>query len=464
MRRPRADRTRRRALRGDQGVTALEYIIVLGMVALLMLALTSSGSVGRARPTIATAVCRLFSGGDAAACGAQPPTGAPTDPCVRSSTGANLALGVNVFFVDLGTGEGFVLEEMSDGKYKVTWAETTEAGATAALVQGEGTIRVGDRRFGLEGDISASGALLTELGDSRTFDSEDAAIDYIVDRGVDETFEVLPHGPRQVAQAGRGLFDWITGNERDDGEDTEESAEIGVRGSTEFTGTAGPLSGELAAAAEGAVKVTQKENGERSVALVLSSEASAGLGIPVLAEAGAEGGGEYTVEFTISPEGAVTSLKVSVVTEGSAEVSVLQGSESPEDVLREVGASITGNEQQRTVVDYTLKLDTPELQASALTFLQDAPRAGGEALLGDSSRLQQAATDLWRDGLGPATTISVREYSDAELGGGVAAKLRVLDVGGGGTADLSITTTRLQDAVYWDTTNGGFVPDTACTG
>lgn len=462
MTRHRADATGRHELRGDRGTTALEYILVLGLVAALVVALTSAGIVGRARPAIAWAVCQLFSFGGT--CAASTTTGAPTDPCVRSSTGATLEFGVNVVFVDLGAGEGFVLEEQSDGRHKVTWAETTEAGATAALVQGEGTVRVGPHRFGLEGDISASGARLWEVGDSRTFASEDDAVDYILDRAVDEGIEALPDGLREGAQAGRAVVDWATGNDRDEGEDNERNVQDGIRIGAQASATAGPLSGELAVAAEGALQVTQKENGERSIALSLSREGSASLGVPVLAEAGASASGQYTVEFTVSPEGALTSLKVSVETAGSVEVSGLDRRQTPEQVLREVGASLGGTEEDRSVIDYTLQLDSPELRDAALTFLQDAPRTGADLLRGDTSRLEQASRDLWSDGLGPATTISAREYRDEELGAGLAAKLRVLSVGAGGTADLSVRTSRLQDAVYWDTTNGGFVPDTACLG
>lgn len=454
----------RHAPRGDEGATALEYILVLGLVGLLVLALTSAGIAGRAGPTIATAVCRLFSLDNVGACGAPAATGAPTAPCVRSSTGATVALEVNVMFVDLGTGEGFVLEELSDGRRRVNWVQQSELGVTAALVQGEGTVRVGGREFGLGADVSASGASTWEEGDSRTFASEEAAVDYIVDRGIDEGIEALPHGPRQIAQAGRPVVDWVIGNDRDDGENLTEAAQTGVRVEAELSGTAGPLSGELAGAAQGAVRVTRTEQGERRVVLILSTERSAGLGIPVLAEAGASASGEYRVEFTVDANGEFTRLKVSVITQGAVEVSALRGRESPEQVLREVGASITGSEQDRTLTEYTLQLDTPELRGAAQTFLRDVPRAGGALLQGDSAQLEQAARELWSDGLGPATTITVREYRDEELGAGLAAKLRVLGVGGGGAADVSILSSRLQDAVYWDTTNGGFVPDTACTG
>lgn len=443
---------------------------MLGLCGLLMLSLTGSTAVSRSGAAITQAVCRLFTAADsggAGACGTgmaqPPPTGAPKDPCVRSSTGGAVEAELNVFFVDLGGGEGFTIEELSNGKYRVVWNEDGYAGVTATLGQAEARARLGSRSVGVGGRVAGDLGLGTSDIDARIFDDEDAAVDYVVERALDEGTEALPHGPREVVQAGRGIVDWITGNERDDGELQRTTGETSIVIGGEASATLGPLGLGLEGEAAGRVRVTENADGSRSVGLVLSSEGAAGLGVPLVAELGASGGNEFEVRLTVDKDGNLTKLRVGVMAEGAIGATATRGRENIRKGLEEASRSLTASEGDRTVFFYEVQLNNPQLQQAAANFVRNAPRAGVEAVTGDDTALRQAAADLW-SGSAPASTIATRTYRTSEGGAGLAAKLRVLDIGGGAGADVIISSSQLQSAAYWDTTNGGWVRDTACLG
>lgn len=71
-----------RAIRRERGTTALEYILVLSLVALVVLALTSAGLRTRSTSAVQTAVCNLFSTADCGTAGGpgQPGAGGPGQP------------------------------------------------------------------------------------------------------------------------------------------------------------------------------------------------------------------------------------------------------------------------------------------------------------------------------------------------------------------------------------------------
>lgn len=454
----------------DSGSAALEYILVLGLCGLLVLSLTGSTAVSRSQAAITQAVCRLFtpadSGGEGA-CGTgmaqPPPTGAPKDPCVRSSTGGAVAAELNVFFVDLGGGEGFTVEGLSNGTYRVVWNEDGYSGVTATLGQAEARARLGDRSIGVGGRVAGDLGLGTSDVDARVFDDEDAAVDYVIQRALDEGTEALPRGPREVVRTGRGLVDWITGNERDDGELQRTTGETSIMIGGAANATLGPLNLGLEGAAAGKVRVTELADGSRSVGLVLSSEGAANLGVPLVAELGDSGGEEFEVRLTVDRDGNLTKLRVGVMTEGAIAATGTRGRRNVREGIEEASRSLTYSEGDRTLFFYEMQLDNPQLQRAAADFVRNAPRAGVEAVTGNDAALRRAAGDLW-SGAAPASTIATRTYRTTEGGGGLAAKLRVLDIGGGVGADVTITSTQLRSATYWDTTNGGWVRDTACLG
>lgn len=453
-------------VRDERGQTAAEYLGVLAAISVIVAVLVASPIGPELHARAEAVICRILTPpGEGADCAVDPiavtPPGQPADPCVRSSTGGTATIGVSVLFVDLGDGTGFVLEEMSDGKYKVSWANENLAGVTGALVEGKGTVRIGDQTYGAEGEISAEAALVATLGDTRSFDSEEAALSYIQDRWLDEGIKRMPAG--RFIGAGRSIFDWITGHEREEGTPEDTSGEIGLRAEGTAGGTLGPASGELTAAAEGAVKVTNnEEDGSRTVALALSREGSVGLGIPVLAELGAAAGATYGIEFTVDAQGNVTKIKVSAEVLAALEGGQEFDSGNLDGVLRQLTTNVGVESSDRTVIEYEVAV-SPELNDAALDFLARVPRAGVDAVTGDSAALEDAAGDLW-DRLGPASTVTLREYSDTEGGAGLAAKLRVLDIGGGIEGDVTMTTSELVSAYYLNTATGRFVPDTACTG
>jgi len=450
----------------DSGSAALECVLLLSLVGLLVLALTGANVPSRTGEALAQALCRMFPGpGGAGDCRSQPaPTGAPTSPCILSSTGADAAVELDVSFVDLGGGAGFTVEELSDGTYRVLWADEALLGATAALAEGQASVRVGDRRAGLGGRAAADIALRHSEVDGRIFPDQDAALRYVLQRALDEGAERLPAGPREVVQAVRGFFDQITGNERDHGELQREVGETGLRIGGEATSGLGPLGGGLVAAGEGAVRTTQFADGSRSVALLLSTQGSAGLGVPLVTELEGLAGGEFEARFTVDANGELSRLRIGVVTEGG--FGLTRGRENVNAALREGrrGAQRL-SQSDRTVFGYELELDDPALRDAASRFLQQAPRAGADLAVGDRAALRAAAADLW-SGAEPFSTITVREHSDDDAGAGFAGKLGLLGVlRGGASGDATLNSTELVAAHYWDTTNGGWVrDDTACLG
>jgi len=209
---------------------------------------------------------------------------------------------------------------------------------------------------------------------------------------------------------------------------------------------------------------TQFADGSRSVALLLSTDGSAGLGVPLVTELEGLAGGEFEARFTVDANGELSRLRIGVVTEGG--FGLTRGRENVNAALREGrrGAQRL-SQSDRTVFGYELELDDPALRDAASRFLQQAPRAGADLAVGDRAALRAAAADLW-SGAEPFSTITVREHSDDDAGAGFAGKLGLLGVlRGGASGDATLNSTELVAAHYWDTTNGGWVrDDTACLG
>lgn len=439
----------------------MEYILILAFVGIVAVVLYTAQLAANADIAMTTAICRLFESfpdGDADCGGTGTPTGQPQFACVRSSFGAQGNVRLNVSFVQLGGGEGFLVEELSDGTYRVTWVNEGEGGVSGSPFEAGASVTVGGREFGLEAGARAEAVLTGRNTDSRVFRSEDDAMAYLRERLADETINHLPHGPREVA----GVFNHFFGPDGPDGDQGPATSESGIRIGGTVTGTAGPLNATAQAIGRGGVRTTALPDGGQIVTVVLQGEAGIAAGVPVIAEFGPRGARSYAVSLRLNAQGEPVALRVTGEASGTLRPGLVNTRKLGQGFLEELGGALRASDTNRTVVDYELALDTPERRGAALQFLADAPRPGED--VGDAAAQRRNVEQLWGDH-GQGVTVAVRQYDDQEASFGMDAKLRALGiVGGGGHADLTGTRSNLREAHFWDTTNGGFVPWSACTG
>jgi hypothetical protein len=155
-------------------------VIALVVVAALVVTLTATG-LG---PKLSTELCRLIAaieGNSGASCGSASGAGGirsaedhvPLQECVVSNTGGENSVNATVV-VTLDSGETWLIEQLGDGRYKLTYQ--VQGGASISLGVGGGvTVTVDNTTYGGEASASISGGLQIAGGQSFYVSSIDAA-------------------------------------------------------------------------------------------------------------------------------------------------------------------------------------------------------------------------------------------------------------------------------------------------
>ena len=167
---------RARRPRRDAGQATMDYIGTLAVVALVIGAVvvaftSSSGLIGE---RVAILVCKVLTVGQGG-CGGSLPDGEarqPTGPCVVGSRGDEIKAGVSITFIEIGGNRGFVVEERSDGTFKVTQVQGGDVSATAGA--GASTsFTIADNRVGLGASASVKGGVTFKGGQEWIVDSQE---------------------------------------------------------------------------------------------------------------------------------------------------------------------------------------------------------------------------------------------------------------------------------------------------
>lgn len=167
---------RARRPRADAGQATMDYIGTLAVVALVIgavvVAFTANSTlIGERTAYLICKVITLGQGG----CGGSGPTGEerqPTTPCVVGSRGDEIKLGVSITFIEIGENRGFVVEERSDGTFKVTQVKGGDVSATAGA--GASTsFTIADNKVGLGASASVKGGVTFKGGQEWIVDSQE---------------------------------------------------------------------------------------------------------------------------------------------------------------------------------------------------------------------------------------------------------------------------------------------------
>jgi len=183
-----------RRLRAQTGQTAAEYMGILLIVSVIIVALASSEVGGKIRDGVFDAICRIAGGecGDGPG-GATADGRPPLSECVRSSSQRGIAGSVKVAVVELGGGVTGIKEVRADGSVKVTIKANARAG-----------LKFGGPGAEVEAGGTAAGAGATtritgngEYGRSWTFDSGEDADRFVDDvkKKVSAIANPLPNAP-----------------------------------------------------------------------------------------------------------------------------------------------------------------------------------------------------------------------------------------------------------------------------
>lgn len=162
----------------DEGAGSVEYIalllVVLALLSSIAAAFTSIGDVFYVK------VCEVF-GGDCPSAEeiASDADQKPDVPCSTSTQQKNVQGKVSVAVLDAGAGGRIVIEEMSDGEYRVTLFDTSMAGFSVGAASG-GELRVGETGGGgLMYAAEASGALNVGSGREYRLGSQGEVDDFV---------------------------------------------------------------------------------------------------------------------------------------------------------------------------------------------------------------------------------------------------------------------------------------------
>lgn len=447
------------ALRRDDGQTAAEYLGVVLLVAAVLGVVAATDIGPLVSDGIRAALCTIFD------IGCDVPTTTSWEPdgtCRVGRDEKSGRLGGRITFVDLGNGQAFRVDEMSDGTFEVMWIDNGEVGASAKAEAG-GSVAIGTTEVGLEGTAEIGALLVAETGEKRRFASEDAAAQYVQDRLVDEGLAALPPGVEELAQGGRWLLEELTGHDRDEGELVETYGQSGLEVTGALSGTAGPVSAEVAGALGGDVRYVRGADGSITAMFIADAELKGKIGLELVAEAGRSEEARTLVAYEVDEDGEPVSLSTTEIRTGAAAVTFIDSADDLVDNVTDLEmlkGSLGGEEGEQIVTEYELDLTDPGNRAVVDGFFGALPSLTDP--LGDPGDLRSAGGELSRR-LRQEGTLAITQYDTDTFTIAADAKLS-LGPGIGLEAEGVAASQTLSGAWYLDRDRDGFVPWDRCVG
>jgi hypothetical protein len=314
--------------RGDAGAASLEATGMWGLGALLAasLALVLLAAAPGLGDAVRRAICVVVTLGQGD-CGSATTTAAehvPERPCVLGAKGHESMVEATFVFVSAGTGEHYLVEELSDGRYRITRGTQDSVGAAAGVgltVQGVWD----DKAYGVTAAAGVAGKVTFKEGEVYYVASEDAAEELLTKHRVDVAKDntVGSSGPlRWVADGIESVF----GGDSKLPDPDERYIEGGVTLSGDAKAT------WLASGGKAAVGVTQVlgarvgKDGSTTeyLSATVSGEVGAGTwagaddGSYMYAELKAQGSVQTVIELERDKEGTVTAVRTRMITAGEA--------------------------------------------------------------------------------------------------------------------------------------------------
>jgi hypothetical protein len=290
--------TRRRS---DRGATTVEYVGVVGMVVVLVIALIvlAPGVADGARKVVSKAFCTIGAPLGFAGCSNEDLPGyVPTDCTVSSHEGT--AGGSVAIIAEVKGESGYKLtrirERQDDGTIKDSYVVRTKGvvgGGYEFSLGGGAEVNTGSGGVSAKGSASAKIEGDVTWGKEFTFDNQDDAQAFI-DRYKDN-FGEFGSDPEGAPEA------------------ESEYYELGAKGT--ISGEVGPLEGSVGQ--RGVLGVQNYANGDRKVKMAMTVDAAVSLGIPVpesvlKLSAEAKVSAMVTADITFDKDGNVSGMAGSV--------------------------------------------------------------------------------------------------------------------------------------------------------
>ncbi|NDL55683.1 hypothetical protein [Phytoactinopolyspora mesophila] len=332
-----------------------------------------------------------------------------TDPVTQRAFGGGVDVSATVV-VTLETGENVLVEELSDGRFRVTDGQGFAAGAGVGVGLEAGVI-IDGKEYGIGASASADVMLSFKQGTTYYFDDLAEVQRFLVLNGA--TTIALNMSPVL-----RPFHPWIKQQTPWTPEADEWFAEVGVEGQGQIRamGIINTIGGEAAVGAY--LGGTYRRDGTATVYLRGTAEWAAGVHtIPGDVEAGFALDGEVLVELDLDADGNPTALRFQAAGIGEAYV-------------REQGETILGTDDPRYVeLTYELPIDWPadaELIGDTLSSLED-PTSPMAATAAD-----RLTTEIAERGFIYRDTYAL---GDSEFGAFANGQVKGLDVGGSAGLD-----------------------------
>ncbi len=193
----------------DRGAASTEYVgAILVAAALMGLSLLSVAAI-HPEAGLNRAVCKLLTVG-LGDCGSLPSAAdrEPTQPCVISGTGTTNTVRAGAAVIGQGS-ERWLIEELGDGRFRLTRATGTGVGGTV----GAGfdlTYTYNDNDYGFSLGAEANALAAEETGEVYYVSSQKQAEDFLTERRVDSALDGV------IGDGGlaRGLVDKVRGGNR----------------------------------------------------------------------------------------------------------------------------------------------------------------------------------------------------------------------------------------------------------
>jgi hypothetical protein len=367
-----------RAARSDRGQATVDYVALLGLVALVLAAGVGAVAVSGVGERLLYALRQGLCAVGGVLC---PP---PPEPCVVKRDAQRDNGSVSVGVVRLGEDQALIVERLSNGKVAVTLIGGGHAGAEVGIGAG-GSIGTGGEALGAGAEARA--AVIARLGDGREWILPDeAAAKRLIDQlGRDETIPLLD-GPAEA-------IDDLFGGGEDVRKPDVEWDEGGTGGDAAGEADVGPATVSARVATGVSVGIrTDHRTGRRTYYLRLDAASSAALSAKLLGASGA-GAGATSIAVTFDRHGKPVELLATASRQLEGGLQLPPGLAAGKLLARAVAHGGTGG---RLEVEGRLDLRAPA-NAEATKRLLDAlghpddPGGLGRAVAGMGERLVNGA-------------------------------------------------------------------------
>ncbi len=310
--------------RTDRGQGSLELVGIVVLAAILVLATTGAvvQSSPQLRAEVSYRICQILNLAGGGSC--EPPAEAPSpedrlpdEPCVSNSTSTEASVGGSFTFFTGNLGKKYMVEELSDGSFRVTEIDSGGLGVTASA-GAENTVTIDGVDYGSGASADASALLAGERGNTWYAEDRDALDDLmsrmtkgkVVDAVTPD--KLLGFIPNPINDGVKNLI----------GGDLPDPDESYFEGGIE--GNAGASATAITAGAGADVALGAYLGGKKTpdgYSLYYRTELEGGaFGTYLVAEGTLNGKVEGLVEITTDKSGEPQSVKVTVGMAGGADL------------------------------------------------------------------------------------------------------------------------------------------------